>query len=274
MRSLKLRTALVGVLVALVATSVAQTRTYIALGDSLAWGYQPDSVSRDAGDKGYVKLVADWLGTQQGVRPRLRNLGLPGESSSTFFDTSEIGYLLNSNYPIFGRKSQANTFKSLVAQEHSAGRVVTHLSFALGGNDMLDLLTEDFLALPYEQQTAIIDQTLATVDSNVNQALVLVRQELPNATLVVPGYYNPYGAFPGSPIDRIGRYALPKLNALLKTRALQFNGGYADVFTAFVGRELELTWIGEDDIHPRTPGYSAYATRIIKRLSLNAVPIP
>jgi len=252
----------------------AQTKTYIALGDSLAWGYQPNDTNRGPGDKGYVKIVADWLGTQQGTRPRLVNLGIPGETSASFFNTSEIGYLLNSNYPIFGRKSQADAFVATVAQERGAGRVVTHVSFELGGNDMLDLLTPQFLALPFTQQTAIADQTLAVVDMKIVNAMTLVRQQLPNAVLAVPGYYNPYGAFPGTPIDTISRYALPRLNQLLSFRTRQFNGAYADTYFGFVGRELELTWIGEDDIHPRSSGYSMYGDRLLKRLRLRQLPTP
>lgn len=255
--------------------SNAQTKTYVALGDSLSWGYQPNDVTRSAGDKGYVKLVANWLGTQQGVRPRLKNLAIPGETSSSFFDTSEIGYLLNSNYPIIGRKSQAELFKTTVAQETGAGRVITHLSYALGGNDMLDLLDAQFLALPYAQQQTIADQTLAAVDANLVSALTLIRLQVPTAIVIVPGYYNPYGAFPGSPEDKISAYALPRLNQLLKARARQFNSRYTDTYTGFVGRELAFTWIGEDDIHPRDPGYATIAKLVIKRLTLaEALPRP
>src|SRR5690349_15111490 len=63
----------------------AATKTYIALGDSVASGFQPNDYSRGSGDKGYVRQVADWLGTQQGgVRPVLINLGVPGETSASF----------------------------------------------------------------------------------------------------------------------------------------------------------------------------------------------
>lgn len=248
--------------------SYAQPKTYIALGDSLAWGYQPNDVNRGPGDKGYVKVIADWLATQQGVRPTLKNLAIPGETSGSFFNTSEIGYLLNSNYPIIGRKSQAELFKTIVAQETSAGRVVSHLSYDLGGNDLLDLLTSQFLALPFAQQQAIADQALATVDSNLVTALTLIRLQVPSATIVVPGYYNPYAAFPGSPEDRISAYALPRLNQVLTARARQFNAGYAETYTGFVGRELAYTWIGENDIHPRNAGYAVIGRLAIKRLKL------
>ncbi|MBS1715604.1 MAG: hypothetical protein JST30_14845 [Armatimonadetes bacterium] len=249
----------------------AQTKTYIALGDSVGWGYQPDDTSRGPGDKGYVRPVADWIGTQQGgVRPVVINLSVPGEDSDSFFDTSEIGALLNSNYPVLFRKSQADLFKSKVASELGKGHVITHVTYAMGANDLLELLSSQFLALPFEQQQALADQALATVRSNVGSQFALIRQQCPTAKIVVPGYYNPYGAFPGSPEDRIGRYAIPKLNVILQSLAKRANARFATDYPLFVGQELALTWIGEDDVHPRDAGYGLIATQVIARF---AVPL-
>ena len=252
--------------VVLVGQAFGQTKTYIALGDSVAWGYQPNDVNRDAGDKGYVRPVADWIQTQQGgVRPVLFNLGVPGEDSDSFDDTSEIGALLNSNYPILFRKSQADTFKAKVASELSKGHVITHITYAMGANDLLELLTDDFLLLSFEQRKAIADQALAVARVNVVAQLSLIRQQCPGATVVVPGYYNPYGAFSGSPEDRIGKYAIPKLNTILQTESKRFKARYATTYTYFVGQELALTWIGEDDVHPRDPGYAVIADQVKAR---------
>jgi len=251
------------VLVLLPGLALAQIKTYIALGDSVAWGYQPNSTGRGPGDKGYVKQVADWIGVRQGgVRPGLINLGIPGETSGSFFNTSEIGGILNSNYPLFGRKSQSNTFADKVSQQIGQGHVITHITCALGANDLLDLLTAQFLALPFEQQTALADQALSTADANIVQVLTKVRQQCPLSTLAVPGYYNPYGAFPGSAEDRISQYAIPKLNQILWFRGLQFGARFAPTYNPFVGHELAWTWIGEDDVHPRDPGYTAIANQV------------
>ncbi|MBS1724429.1 MAG: hypothetical protein JSS66_15915 [Armatimonadetes bacterium] len=256
-------------ILALLATASAfgQVKTYIALGDSVGWGYQPNDTARGPGDKGYVRPVADAIGViQGGVRPTLINLSIPGEDSTSFFDTSEIGFLLNSNYPLFGHKSQADTFKAKVAQELSRGHVITHVTFALGGNDLLDLLDSAFLARPFSEQKAIVDQTLVTTQARLTQEFTLIRQQLPNAVLVVPGYYNPYGAYPGSPEDTIGRYALPKLNGMLLHFAKLYRGAYADSYHPFIGNELAYTWIGDGDIHPRDPGYAVMAQQVITRL--------
>lgn len=254
----------------------AQSKTYVALGDSVAWGYQPNSTSRGSGDKGYVKVFADYLGTiQGGVRPRLINLGIPGETTASFFDTSEIGGLLNSNYPILFRQSQANTFHAKVLSERSAGRTITHVTFALGANDLLDLQTTEFFALPFDQQTATVDATLAAAWTKLDTALTLIRQDCPTAVLKVPGYYNPYGAYPGSQEDLIGKYAIPRLNNMLIVLAKRYRGSFAPVYPLFAGNELTLTWIGENDVHPRDPGYSVIAQALIgSQRWAGAPPIP
>jgi lysophospholipase L1-like esterase len=253
------RAGLALLLAALAWPALGQTKTYLALGDSLAWGYQPNDTGRGPGDKGYVRRVADWLGTVQGVRPQVLNLGVPGETASSFFDTSEIGALLNSNYPILFRQSQRDTFVARIA-----GRTVTHVTVALGGNDLLELLTADFLALPFDQQTAIVDQVLVTTDSRLVQVFTLLRQRLPGASVAVPCYY-PYGAFPGSAEARISAYAIPRLNQVLANRAKQVFTGPFDTLQAFRGNELAWTWIGEDDIHARDPGYAKIADLAIVR---------
>src|SRR4051812_4210107 len=60
-------------------------RTYIALGDSLAFGVT-NITPVSFGDQGYVKPYADWLATRDdGGRPKVINLAIPGETSDSFF---------------------------------------------------------------------------------------------------------------------------------------------------------------------------------------------
>jgi lysophospholipase L1-like esterase len=250
-----------------VGLGMAQPRAYVALGDSLGWGYQPDNLARSAGDKGYVRQTADWLGVQNaGQRPALTNLSVPGETSASFFNTSEFGAFLNSNYPLFGRRSQAQTFLDRVAGHESAGRVVATVTLDIGGNDLLDLLDADFLALPFDQQQALADQAVAAAAPNVRNILSLVRGRVPAAKVVLLGIYNPYGAFPGSAEDRIGRYAIPRLNSMLVGEAKRARAAYAGCYQAFVGNELAFTWIGDGDIHCRDAGYAAMADATVARL--------
>lgn len=257
---------LVLAIVALTGTfAVGQNKTYIALGDSIGWGYQPpNSSTRGNGDKGYVKTYADWIGTQQsGIRPRLWNLSIPGETTSSFFNTSEIGGILNSNYSLFFRSSQSNLFRSKVASEQAAGRTITHLTYALGANDLLDLQTSAFLSQTFEQQVVQVEQALGVASGKIYEALTLIRQQCPSARVTIPGYYNPYGAFPGGSQDLISKYAIPRLNSILQAYAKRFQAAFAPTYGPFVGNELSATWIGDDDVHPRDSGYAMIAQAVI-----------
>lgn len=253
-------------LLSLAALSFGQSRTYLAIGDSVSWGYQPNNVSRSAGDKGFVKLFADWLGTQYGTRPTVLNLAIPGETSVSYFDTSEIGGLLNSNYPIFFRPSQRNKVDTSVTSELNGGRQIPYVTFALGANDLLGLTDAAFLAQPIAVQQQQADAALATADSRLTTALTHLRSRLPNAVLMMPGYYSPF------PISRpeypIAQYAIPRLNALIVAKAAQFNGRFAETYSAFVGRENELTWIASDDVHPRDPGYQVIFEQLISNVRI------
>lgn len=257
------RTFILGFLT-LAALSFGQSRTYLAIGDSVSWGYQPNNVSRSAGDKGFVKLFGDWLGTQYGTRPAVLNLAIPGETTVSYFDTSEIGGLLNSNYPIFFRPSQRNKVDTSITAELNAGRQIPYVTFALGANDLLGLTDAAFLAQPIAVQQQQADAALATADARLTTALTHLRTRLPNAILIMPGYYSPFTI--SRPEYPIAQYAIPRLNALIMAKAAQFNGRFAETYSAFVGRENELTWIASDDVHPRDPGYQVIYEQLISNV--------
>lgn len=251
---------------AFVALASGQNRTLLCVGDSVTWGYQPNDVTRSPGDKGFVRLFADWLGSQYGTRPQLSNLAIPGESTASYFDTSEIGGLLNSNYPILFRPSQRSKVDSTITSILGAGRQIPYVTFALGANDLLEMLDAAFLAQPFSAQVQQADQAILAADTRLSTALTAIRQRLPNSILLMPGYYNPYP--PGRPEYPIAIYAIPRLNATIRAKALQFGGRFVATDGPFVGRETELTWIGQDDVHPRDAGYRAIFDEIVANVRL------
>ena len=261
-----------------VAVSWGQSRTYLALGDSVAWGYQPNNVVRSAGDKGYVKLFADYLARyENGTRPRLINLAIPGETTGSYFDTSEIGGLLNSNYPILFRSSQSTVSGQRITQELNAGRTIPVVTFSLGANDLLDLLSATFLAQPFSTQLAQATAAIQAAETNFNGALATLRSRLPNATILVPGYYNPYAGVPNSPENAVAVLMIPQLNAMLRKVANRYGAQYVETASVFWGLETTLTWILEDDVHPRDPGYVKLSERVIRQFrneSASKPPVP
>ena len=75
--------------------SKPKTRYYLALGDSLAWGYQLDATGGIVKSRGYAKRVRASARKQRRYRKlKLVNLGCPGENLATFADGGCIGQLL------------------------------------------------------------------------------------------------------------------------------------------------------------------------------------
>src|SRR5262249_13563379 len=67
-------------------------KTYLAIGDSMAFGETDFTHNPSNGDRGYVGGYADWLGTRNGgVRPNVINLGVDGETTTTFFNGGPQG---------------------------------------------------------------------------------------------------------------------------------------------------------------------------------------
>src|SRR5262245_2107030 len=117
------------------AQSGHSVKTYIALGDSVAFG-ETDVLPVSYGDQGYVKPFADWLGTQfAGVRPKVINLAISGETSDSFFTGTLPPWwgratLANLNYTRPDQR-QFRLFLDAVAAEKAAGHQVKVVSFAL-----------------------------------------------------------------------------------------------------------------------------------------------
>ncbi|MBV6458465.1 MAG: hypothetical protein HONBIEJF_01593 [Fimbriimonadaceae bacterium] len=268
------RIGVLALLLGLHALAWGQTRTYLAIGDSVAYGFQPNDYNPSYGDKGYVKLYADWLKTQQGgVRPRVINVAIPGESTSSYYDDSEVGRLLNLNY-FLNSYSQREMVDRRIQQEKQANRTVTHVTFALGANDLIDLQSSAFFDKPFEEQRALVDAALAAARPRLDAVITQVKTQLPATRILVPGYYNPYNAFPGSPEDRIADYGIPKLNALLASAAKRHRATFVPVYGYFIGQEGSLTWILEGDIHPRNAGYAVFSQRLSAAPPANVYALP
>src|SRR5262249_47051056 len=145
-------------------------KTFIALGDSLAFG-QTDVLPISYGDQGYVKLVADWLATQfDGHRPKVINLAISGETSESFF-TGELppwwgrATLANLNYTRSDQK-QFRLFLDAVAAEKAAGHQVKVVSFALGANDLFALTFSPEWNAPGADHLALVNETLDDLEDN------------------------------------------------------------------------------------------------------------
>src|SRR5690606_35780141 len=89
---------------------------------------------------------------------------------------------------------------------------------------------------------------------------------LPEAELILLGYYNPFAATPSDPLHEIAPYGAQAINAMIEAHATLFNARYVDLYTPFLGHEAEWTLIvSAGDIHPNEVGYAVIADLMIPR---------
>ncbi|MEO6809651.1 MAG: SGNH/GDSL hydrolase family protein [Isosphaeraceae bacterium] len=262
--------------------------TYIAVGDSLAFGETDFTNNPSNGDRGYVAPFADHLAQFYGGRPTVINLGLDSETSTTFFNGGTPGdgtvpgmpgYVQNTNYsnPFPPGTTQHGMLFSIINDQKAAGNTIDAVSIQLGGNDLFVLARSPgfFDTLTPAEQQAAVGQTLATIQQNNFALLTELRQALPQTDIVMMGYLDPFAPFrndPSSPLFPIAQAsagAIPALNQINAGLATQFNAHYIDTYSLFVGNELTDTSIADGgNVHPNAAGYALIAG------AMQAVPEP
>jgi lysophospholipase L1-like esterase len=259
--------------------------TYLALGDSLAFGVGANDTATDIsnGDRGYTGPYATILGTVQGgVRPNLIDLGVSGETTTSFFQggggindpSSPLRNVNYSNPP----QTQNALMLSEIASEKAAGHTISTVTIQLGANDLYQVVgTPGFFNLPTSQQQALFLQALNTIQTNDNTLLTELTTLLPSAKLALMGYYDPYAPFRADPtnpqlyaIAQASQVAIPLLNQLIAGEAAHFGAIYVDEYSAIAGNELAYTYIATGNSHPNLAGYAA----ITSQLALATVPEP
>jgi len=261
---------------------IAAGDTYLALGDSLAFGYSTFfDTPQNFGDNGYVSRFADHLAGVRGTRPEVVNFAVPGESVEEFFGGSGFGYLYNRNYfdlaaPLDGPlTTQAELLAGVLAEHESGARTITNVTVQIGVNDLFQLAdTPGFFDQSLGSQLAAVNAALVDIVAGVDAMLADIRASAPGADVRVVGYYNPFAILPSDPLSPLADLATSPLNESLRATALANGASFVDVFDLFAGRESELTRIltidalGDANIHPTEAGYDVLAEAII------AVPAP
>ncbi len=250
---------------------------FLGLGDSVTYGFDPstpDNFTPSFGDKGFVKPFVDALVNQNGgVRPEVKNLAIPGELMESFFSgQSPVGWpnrvpQLNLTYTDPNVSQQALMIET-IQSIHAAGDTVGYASVLFGSNDVFYLVgTSAFQnATPLEQQQ-LLGAKLNEIVTGYQTLLVELTTLAPEATILLPNYYNPYAATdPNAPLYEL---ILGAFNPAVEQLATGFGAEYIDLYSVIDGRQLELTNYGIGDVHPNQAGYQAMANEFI-----SAVPEP
>lgn len=238
---------------------------YLSLGDSLAFGYQPNLVGQGDTNPADYRSYAEYY---TAITPRLRlvNYGCPGESTATFLrggcpwlEASPPGPLHNSYGTAPSQMAAAQAF--LAAHRGQ----VSLVSLDVGNNDLLALVAtceRDPSTLPTCLQTGL-PAVVTTMSMNISAILRTVHQLAPGARIVLFNLYNPLALqLPTS--DAL----IAVVNTALAGVAAANGAQVADAFGAInirAGSPVEgpsiclLTWECSSyrNIHPTTLGYVA-----------------
>jgi len=232
------------------ASAAKSTDYYLALGDSLAFGFQPNHDFTH----GYVQQLS---ATLPGLV--LNNLGCPGETSTSLVLGGKCAYQ--------GGRSQLDTAITFLRAHRGKVRLIT---LDIGGNDVDHCVTATGIDL------TCFDQGLLSIAVNLSVTVARLRAAAPYAELVGMTYYDTVLAawLAGPAGQALARQSLPLSHELNGLLSLIFRFGrfrVADVATAFstddmttvvnglpldVLRICQWTWMcTARDIHPNTTGY-------------------
>jgi len=236
---------------------------YLALGDSLAFGYQPN------GDftHGYVNDLFQTL-QSEGTKD-VKDLGCPSESSSTFINGGICSYPhpFTSQLQAAVAYLQANAGKvSPVTLDIGVNDVKPDLTITPNGCTVSSNFGTDLATLNHNLKDIILPalQNALTVDGRVTGSIVMMN------------YYNP---FPNCLTNPDFATAFTEFDTDLATDVNGF-GSIVDVLGAFGGittpNLCTYTWICGNppsptgpDIHPRDLGYMVIANTFAAALPPN-----
>ena len=235
---------------------VGHPQHYLALGDSLAYGYQPN------GDHthGYVDDFFTFL-QSHGVQDH-QNLGCPSETSSTFINGGKCPY--PSPFP-----SQLTAAVAYLQQQAHAGQV-SLVTLDIGANDLLvdidpqtckvsDTLTADLQTLDNNLTKTILPRLHAALKGNHGQI---------TGNLMLLNYYDAFQNICPNTVQNV-----QKVNEHL-ARDVAGSGALVNIFDAFGGAVTpnpnicKDTWMCSPppgpNIHPTTTGYQVMASALEK----------
>jgi lysophospholipase L1-like esterase len=244
---------------------------YLAMGDSLAFGYQQLKFNNlfpnedpDVFNTGYVDDFATALNA---IRPvKTTNYGCPGETTDSFLGLApcayNVAFLLHDEYS--GSQMDA-ALAFLRAHRHQT----SPLTIDIGANDVLHVVNVCTAnPAPYPDVITCVaanaPATFAHIAQNLSTILSRIRAVVPKTEIIVVGVYNPLVVTFGPSSDALSA----QLNSVLAQTGAAFHARFADPLPVFnppganeIATICTLTAIctALHDIHPTDAGYQALA---------------
>lgn len=283
-------------LLAPAAGATGPLNTYLALGDSLAYGYHQAQFQQELKEKGFVEAanfndgyVDDFGATLKLLNAKLKivNDGCPGETTETFIKGSGVGGAYCAGGPTgtpFPKAFLHHAYPGTqledalaIAKEAGTGTI----TLDIGANDILQFLGHTCgFPVTFSCSEAEVAAEIGHVVTNIGVILAQLRAAAPTAKIVFVSQYNPYPTVL-SPEGR-GDATVEALNAAIKSvaagfgvkfantaRVINFSGTHGGpeagdiptvcAFTAMCPGGTFNPASPEADIHPTKAGYAAMA---------------
>lgn len=238
------------------ASSSPATGWYLAVGDSLAAGTQLGDADLAGGYAGPVASALD-----EDTKTRLRNLGCPGETSTTLVAGGRCAY------------DEGTQLEQAVVFLRAHGDRTRLVTLTVGANDVTSCLAQ-------ADVTGCVQQRLAVLAQNLDRTLGELRAAAPDVEIVVTNYYNPYLAawFTNRPLAALTSQLQVALNQVITQVTAPYDATVADVATAFrsfdttlvngvpvnVATVCQLTWMcSRGNIHANDVGYAVIAEAVL-----------
>ncbi len=235
---------------------IGPKKYYLALGDSLAFGYQPDFDF-------FHGYVDDFFTNLKGHGVKdLVNLGCFAESSSTFISGScPVWFLKKSWY-------SGSQLKNALNFLHNHGGEVSPVTLDIGANDLQgDIKTSNCtISSRFDSDLARLDRNLTGIILPQLKAALTVNGRL-TGDLVMMNYYDPYQNICPGMVSYMQKFSEHLANDV------KGFGIFVDVFDAFGGSRTPNpntcndTWMCSSifhDFHASSRGYSVIASAFEK----------
>lgn len=246
---------------------------YLAMGDSLAAGYQPGQGDDKTG--GYVGGVLDAVKADT-AKTKLVNVACSGETVVTMVAGGRCAY------------DEGTQLAQAVEFLHAHSRTTRLVTIDIGANDVQRCVSRSPLGI----DLVCIQQGLGDVQRLLPQVLAQLHAAAPGARIVVLNYYNPFLAayLTGAAGQALAQQSVAlqaALNTIIAGSAASVGADVADVSTAFrstvttpvnvpalggpvptnVATICAWTWMCQlGDIHANDTGYAVMTGAVAARL--------
>ncbi len=246
---------------------------YLAMGDSLAAGYQPGQGDDKTG--GYVGGVLDAVQADT-AKTKLVNVACSGETVVTMVTGGRCAY------------DEGTQLAEAVEFLHAHSRTTRLVTIDIGANDVQRCVSRSPLGI----DLVCIQQGLGDVQRLLPQVLAQLHAAAPGAHIVVANYYNPFLAayLTGAAGQELAQQSVAlqaALNTIIAGSAASVGADVADVATAFrstvttpvnvpalggpvptnVATICAWTWMCQlGDIHANDTGYAVMTGAVAARL--------